>query len=144
MPSEELARLVQSHRAGFSLAQEFYRSPAIFAAELDRFLAAHWFVAGHVSEIPRRGDYFVLEGLDSSVIVTRGADGAVHALHNVCRHRGAKICEQQRGRAALFTCRYHGWSYHTDGSLAAWRHMPEGLERATSRCVAAASRLSMA
>jgi Rieske 2Fe-2S family protein len=129
MHSEDLQRLVQEHRAGFSLAQPFYSSPAIFTAELDRFLARHWFIAGHESEIPQRGDYFVLDGLNSSVIVTRAADGAVHAMHNVCRHRGAKVCEQERGRAALFTCRYHGWSYRNSGELAAWRHMPEGLNK---------------
>jgi Rieske 2Fe-2S family protein len=129
MPSAELARLVRDHETGFSLAQDFYRSPDIYTAELDGFLAAQWLIAGHVSELPQRGDYFVLEGLDSSVIVTRGADGAIHALHNVCRHRGAKVCEQERGRASLFTCRYHGWSYHVDGTLAAWRHMPEGLKK---------------
>jgi phenylpropionate dioxygenase-like ring-hydroxylating dioxygenase large terminal subunit len=137
MSSEEITRLVQRHRAGFSLAQDFYRSPAIFDAELDRFLAAQWLIAGHVSEIPQRGDYFVLDGLSSSVIVARGADGAIHAMHNVCRHRGAKVCEQERGRTSLFTCRYHGWSYHVDGSLAAWRHMPDGLDRsdfALRRC----------
>ena len=129
MRSEDLQRLVQNHRAGFSLAQEFYRSPEIFAAELDRFLAAHWFIAGHISEIPQRGDFFVVEGLSASVIVTRAADGAIHALHNVCRHRGAKVCEQERGRASLFACRYHGWSYRSNGELAAWRHMPEGLNK---------------
>jgi Rieske 2Fe-2S family protein len=129
MSSDELAHLLQDHRPGFSLAQDFYRAPAIFRAELDRFLAAHWLVAGHVSELPQRGDYFVLEGLESSIIVTRGADGAIHALHNVCRHRGARVCDQERGRTSLFTCRYHGWSYHVDGSLAAWRHMPEGLRK---------------
>ena len=127
--SEVLRRLVQSHQPGFSLAQEFYRSSAIFEAELDLFLAAHWVAVGHASEIPQRGDYFVFEGLNASVIVARGADGAIHAMHNVCRHRGAKLCEQERGRASLFTCRYHGWSYRVSGELAAWRHMPEGLSK---------------
>ena len=129
MSCDELTGLVRSHRPGFSLAQEFYRSPAIFTEELDRFLAAHWIAAGHVSEIPHRGDYFVFDGLESSILVTRGADGRVHAMHNVCRHRGARICEGERGRASLFTCRYHGWSYHIDGSLAAWRLMPDGLSK---------------
>ena len=127
--SPSLQDLVRSHRRGFTLDQAFYRSPGIFAAELDQFLAAHWIAVGPVSELPQRGDYFVFEGLSASVIVARGADGAVHAMHNVCRHRGAKLCEQERGRTSLFTCRYHGWSYKTNGELAAWRHIPEGLEK---------------
>lgn len=127
--SPSLQDLVRSHREGFTLEQAFYRSPAIFEAEVDQFLAAHWISVGHVSELPQRGDYFVFEGLHASVIVARGADGTIHALHNVCRHRGAKLCEQERGRTSLFTCRYHGWSYRTNGELAAWRHIADGLDK---------------
>ena len=127
--SPDLQTLVGRHRRGFTLEQAFYRSPAIFEAELDQFLAAHWIAVGHVSELPQRGDFFVFEGLNASVIVARGADGAIHAMHNVCRHRGAKVCEEARGRTSLFTCRYHGWSYRTNGELAAWRQVPEGLEK---------------
>lgn len=128
--SETLQRLVASHQPGFTLAQDFYCSTTVLQAELDRFLAAHWIAAGHVSELPQRGDYLVLEGLGASVIVARGADGKIHAMHNVCRHRGAKLCESTSGRASLFTCRYHGWSYRITGELAAWRHMPEHLDKA--------------
>lgn len=127
--SPNLQDLVRKHRRGFTLDQAFYRSAGIFEAELDRFLAAHWIAVGHVSELPQRGDYFVFEGLHASVIVARGADGAIHAMHNVCRHRGAKICEQSKGRTSLFICRYHGWSYRTNGELAAWRHIPDGLDK---------------
>lgn len=126
---ESLEKLVQGHRRGFSLAQEFYRAAPVYQEELRRFLSRHWIAVGHVSEIPDRGDYFVFDGLDASVIVARAADGKVHALHNVCRHRGARLCEERQGRASMITCRYHGWSYRLNGELAAWRHMPEGLDK---------------
>jgi phenylpropionate dioxygenase-like ring-hydroxylating dioxygenase large terminal subunit len=125
---ETLQRLVRDQRPGFSLDQPFYVSEEVFESELDWFLGRQWIAAGHISEIPRRGDYFVFGALNASVIVARGADDAVHAVHNVCRHRGAKLCEQARGHTSLFTCRYHGWSYRINGELAAWRHMPEGLD----------------
>ena len=125
---ETLRRLVLDQRPGFSLDQSFYVSEDVFESELDRFLGRQWMAAGHISEIPRRGDYFVFEALNASVIVARGADDAVHAMHNVCRHRGAKLCEQARGHTSLFTCRYHGWSYRINGEIAAWRHMPDGLD----------------
>ena len=88
--SPDLQRLIQAHRRGGSLAQAFYQDPEVFEAEVDSFLEAHWIVAGHVAEIPERGDYFVFDALTASVIVVRGADGEINALHNVCRHRGAK------------------------------------------------------
>lgn len=126
---ELLRRLVESHQPGFSLPQQLYRSATVYRAELDRFLAAHWIAVGHASEIPQRGDYFVFDGLDSSVIVVRTADGSIQALHNVCRHRGARICEESQGHLALITCRYHGWSYRLNGELASWRHMPDALDK---------------
>lgn len=126
---EPLESLVREHRPGFSLAQDFYRAAPVYQEELRRFLSRHWIVAGHASEIPNRGDYFVFDGLDASVIVTHAADGKIHALHNVCRHRGARLCEEAQGRASMLTCKYHGWSYRLNGELAAWRHMPEGLDK---------------
>jgi Rieske 2Fe-2S family protein len=134
---DSLERLVRDHRPGFSLAQDFYQSASVYQAELGRFLSRHWIAAGHVSEIPARGDFLVFDGLDASVIVMRQADGSIQALHNVCRHRGARLCEESQGHLSLITCRYHGWSYRLNGELAAWRHMPEGLEKseyALRRC----------
>jgi Rieske 2Fe-2S family protein len=134
---QSLERLVQGHRQGFSLAQDFYQSASVYQAELSKFLSSHWIAVGHVSEIPGRGDYLVFDGLDASVIVVCTADGSIQALHNVCRHRGARLCEESQGRLSLITCRYHGWSYRLNGELAAWRHMPEGLnksEYALRRC----------
>lgn len=134
---QSLERLVQDHRPGFSLAQDFYRSTQVYEAELGRFLSRHWIAVGHVSEIPKRGDFLVFDGLDASVIVVRGADGKIEALHNVCRHRGARLCEETQGHLSLITCRYHGWSYRLNGKLAAWRHMPDGLDKgdyALRRC----------
>jgi len=127
--SPRLQELVREHRRGGSLAQAFYLEKELFELEVGRFLGAHWMLAGHVGQIPVHGDYFVVEALGASLIVVRGADGAIHALHNVCRHRGSKICEEAAGRTALLRCRYHGWSYRLDGKLAAWRHMPEALNK---------------
>jgi phenylpropionate dioxygenase-like ring-hydroxylating dioxygenase large terminal subunit len=38
---------------------------------------------------------------------------------NRCAHRGATVCQHELGQAATFRCAYHGWSFHTDGRLAA-------------------------
>ena len=135
--SPELQRLIGEHRRGWSLSQPFYAQPELFDIEVERFLGPHWMLAGHVSQIPERGDYFVFEALGASIIVVRDAEGEINALHNVCRHRGARICEAPVGKSALLRCRYHGWSYRLDGALAAWRHMPEGLNKgdfALRRC----------
>ena len=122
-------QLLRDDLKGQSLPQPCYVDPLIYEAEIDRFLLRHWVMVGHASLIPAGGDYFTTELLGASIIVVRDASGAINAVHNVCRHRGARLCEDNRGRSALLRCRYHGWSYRLNGELAAWRHMPEGLRK---------------
>ena len=45
-------------------------------------------------------------------------NGGVRAFHNVCRHRAYTVVEKDCGKASIFNCRYHGWSYGLDGKLA--------------------------
>ena len=61
--------------------------------------------------------YVLFDLMDESVIVTRDEQGQVRALANVCRHRGSRVCLEQRGHTKRFTCPYHAWSYNLDGSL---------------------------
>ena len=121
----------QAPRAGYALPREYYTDPAVFEQDLERLLLRHWFCAGHVSSVPGSGDFFLVELGRESVIVCRAADGAVHALLNVCRHRGSRVCVTRAGTAAGggFTCPYHAWSYGLDGHLRAAREMPAGFRR---------------
>jgi nitrite reductase/ring-hydroxylating ferredoxin subunit len=52
------------------------------------------------------------------VVVTRTGDGGLHALSNVCRHRGTTLVEGAGSTRAL-TCPNHLWSYSLDGALRA-------------------------
>ena len=72
---------------------------------------------------PSPGDYQLFEIGEDSVIISRDAAGEIHALMNVCRHRGARVCEEASGNRKTFVCPYHGWVYNTDGSLRAAREM---------------------
>jgi hypothetical protein len=47
--------------------------------------------AGHDCKIPAPGYYFTIQIGDYPIIVLRGRDGAIRALHNMCRHRGSRI-----------------------------------------------------
>jgi phenylpropionate dioxygenase-like ring-hydroxylating dioxygenase large terminal subunit len=117
---------------GKAIDPYFYRSHLTFGRELDEIVFRSWLYAGHVSEIPNAGDYLLFEIGEDSVIITRGEDGEVRALMNVCRHRGARVCEDMSGNRKTFVCPYHGWVYNTDGSLRAAREMEilEGFDGA--------------
>lgn len=86
-----------------------------------------WLFVGHDCEITRPGSYFTVQVGDYPVVVVRGRDGVIRALHNTCRHRGSRVCAEQKGMAARLVCPYHQWTYDLDGSLVFARQMGEDL-----------------
>ena len=113
----------QQGRPGYAMDAYFYRSHLVYQRELDAILYRSWLYAGHISQIPEAGDYFLYEIGEDSIIVTRDNAGQLRALMNICRHRGARVCEAATGRRKTFVCPYHGWVYNLDGSLRAARDM---------------------
>lgn len=108
---------------GRAIDPYFYRSHLVYERELERLVFRSWIYAGHISEIPDCGDYLLLEIGEDSLILVRDESGEVRCLANVCRHRGARVCEEPRGNRKTFVCPYHGWVYRNDGSLKAARDM---------------------
>jgi Rieske 2Fe-2S family protein len=95
-----------------------YTEPDVLRAELERFFARRWMLAGRGSEIASAGDYVTVDVAGESVIVMRQDDGSVRAMLNVCRHRGARILLDETGRCAKrMRCPYHSWTYRLDGAL---------------------------
>jgi len=106
-----------------------YRDPDIYDKEIRAIFMKAWHYVGHHSEIPKKGDFFLFDIADESVIIVRDAEGAVNALLNVCRHRGSRVCNEPSGHSSRLVCRYHGWAYGLDGSLRTATRMPEGFDR---------------
>lgn len=96
-----------------------YTSNDYFEREREKIFKHAWLCVGRVEEIPAPGDYIVrdIAVLNASIIVSRGKDGKIRAFHNVCMHRGNKIVWDEQGSCGAFICKYHGWSYTTDGNL---------------------------
>ncbi|MFG2028584.1 aromatic ring-hydroxylating dioxygenase subunit alpha [Streptomyces sp. NPDC048825] len=69
------------------------------------------------AELPGPNTYKALDVLGVPVLITRDRQGAVHAMINACRHRGAKIIEPGCGVSKRLTCPYHSWSYDLAGEL---------------------------
>jgi phenylpropionate dioxygenase-like ring-hydroxylating dioxygenase large terminal subunit len=127
--SLELRQILDSWQPGHALPRAVYHDPAIYESEIRRIFLKSWHYVGHASQIPAKGDYFLFEMAGESVIVIRDGKGGIHALLNVCRHRGSRICDALEGHETRLTCKYHGWTYGLDGSLKAAGFAPEGLDK---------------
>ena len=104
----------------------FYTDPAYFERELDALFRSMWICAGRAEEIARPGQFVLRDVAGDSVIVTRSPDGRVHAFHNVCRHRGTRLCTEATGQfSGSIQCPYHAWTYGLDGRLVGAPHMDE-------------------
>jgi len=86
--------------------------------ELERFFyKGHWCYVGLEAEIPNPGDFKRTVVGERSVIMTRGQDGEIHVVENVCAHRGMRFCRERHGNKKEFVCPYHQWSYALNGDL---------------------------
>jgi Rieske 2Fe-2S family protein len=108
-----------------TLSQRYFVSPEIFAEELQKIFATKWVLVGHQSQLAEPGDYFLAKVAGEGLIVAKDQRSTIRAFYNVCRHRGARLCEEQNGHAAAIQCRYHAWTYALDGRLIGAPHMDE-------------------
>ncbi len=129
MDKQSLAALIDTQAENTSLDQAFYTDADIYQRDIEEVFLKSWLYAGHSSEIPAVGDWFLFEMAGESVIIVRSTETEISALINVCRHRGSKICLDHSGCSKKLVCRYHGWSYNLDGQLHSAAHMGEGFDK---------------
>lgn len=96
-----------------------YADPRFHELEMRHIWRKSWLMVGHVSELADIGAFKLFERLEASIIVIRGSDGAIRALHNSCRHRGSALLLEQEGRTQRLVCPYHAWRYDLSGQLMA-------------------------
>jgi phenylpropionate dioxygenase-like ring-hydroxylating dioxygenase large terminal subunit len=95
-----------------------YNSDELTLLEMEQLFLRSWRFVGHVSDIPKSGDYQCFEMADERAVVVRDQDGQVRAFHNLCRHRASRVVGEDKGHCGkAFICPFHGWSYNLDGTL---------------------------
>lgn len=94
-----------------------YTAPDYVEREWQQLWSKTWNLAGRVSDVARKGDYFTFDLGRESFIITRSQDDQIRAFYNVCQHRGARLVNDAFGHANAFVCPFHSWSWKTDGSL---------------------------
>lgn len=102
--------------ADFIPADRYADSLAVL--ERDRLWPRIWHIVCRAEELPRQGDFLTYEIGDESIIIARVSASEIKAFYNACQHRGRQLVDRPKGHLAGFYCRFHGWSYRLDGSVA--------------------------
>ena len=95
-----------------------YASPEAFRRDCAGPIARHWVPVCRADEVAGPGAQKAVAVATTLVLLVRDRGGALHALSNVCRHRGMTLVDGE-ARADLIRCPYHLWAYGLDGRLQA-------------------------
>jgi len=82
-----------SERAGRPLAQaralpgECYTSEELYALEVEHIFRKEWMCVARAEQLPNAGDWIALDLVGEPLVITRDANGELHALSRVCAHR---------------------------------------------------------
>src|SRR5690554_6027658 len=105
----EIQAEIAGRKRDFSLSGALYCDEGAYQADLEQIFYREWLFAVPACEIPKPGNFATLQVGECPVIILRGADGRVRAFHNVCRHRGQRLCPQANGSVPKLVCPYHQW-----------------------------------
>ena len=108
-----------------TLSGSDYTSADVFTRERERIFHGGWFMALRADTL-EPGNRRVVDVAGESVLIARALDGTIYAHANVCRHRGARLCEtDSTSRQGSIMCPYHAWTYALDGTLIATPHLSD-------------------
>lgn len=103
-----------------TLPARLYGCPDAWLRERAGVFGWAWLFLGHEAEAPEAGDWIATDIAGHRLLMVRGADGALRAFHNVCRHRAGPLVTGTTGNCGKdLVCGYHGWRYALDGRLRA-------------------------
>ncbi len=129
--SSDIRNLISQRRKGYTLPAPFYLSPEINDLDIAAIFGNHWIFVAVEPDIAEPGDYIKVDIGHNSVIIVRDDDMNVKAFHNVCRHRGSQLCDEQKGSVGNIVCPYHQWTYDLSGQLIYNEHMGEDFDKNT-------------
>jgi phenylpropionate dioxygenase-like ring-hydroxylating dioxygenase large terminal subunit len=92
-----------------------YTDPERHALELRKLFHEMPQVVCLSVDLPQPGSFRLFDDLGVPIVVQRGMDGVVRAFLNICPHRGARLVREGEGCAKRHTCRFHGWTFDTQG-----------------------------
>ena len=113
---EQMASGAPWRSQGGEFPASHYADPQHLSLELRTLFAQLPQMVALSADLPEVGSQITRDQLPVPVLLTRDAGGVVHALANVCAHRGAQVVDDGRHCSRRMSCPYHGWSYDLDGT----------------------------
>ena len=95
----------------------WYFDPDIYALECRAVFGDTWQYVARLEQLGASGSFVTVDIAGEPILVVRDDQGALRAMHNVCRHRAAQVINQSEGKLTKLRCRYHGWTYDLTGRL---------------------------
>ena len=98
---------------------DVFCSEEIARQEFDEIFRSRIHFIGVSSDLPENGSFITLNDGIREVLAIRDEHGTFKAFINACPHRGAPVVLKKTGKIKnnTFVCKFHGWSFNTDGSL---------------------------
>jgi choline monooxygenase len=95
-----------------------YSSPEQLELERRLIFNRYPMFVGMSSDLPDPLSWMTFDATGTPIVITRDEDGQIHALLNMCQHRGVRVVDSGCGEGARrFTCPFHGWVYDIEGRL---------------------------
>jgi choline monooxygenase len=86
-----------------TLPARWYVHPAFLELEKEKIFWRTWQPVGFTGQVSRPGDFFACDLVGEPLVIIRDANGSLHTLSNVCRHRGSTIAAN-RGNCTTLRC----------------------------------------
>lgn len=99
-----------------TLIPDAYTSEAFYDLEQEKVFATSWVYVACLSDFKNPGDSVVANVAGQSVVIVKNNQGELNAFHNVCRHRGVQLVQEECTHLKkMFRCPYHAWAYDFNG-----------------------------
>jgi benzoate/toluate 1,2-dioxygenase alpha subunit len=115
--NELKAKIIDRPDETFKVHRSIYTDPEIFDLEIEHIWEGGWVYIAHESQISEPNDYLTTIIGRQPIILSRGNDNVLRGFINACPHRGATVCRKPAGKARMWVCPYHAWSFDNKGSL---------------------------